>query len=243
MGKNNILSMLAIIICAVVILPTLGMSFVISDKLSMMSNSLLEISSKLPELKSGTLKESKLEAIKKDWDMSIIFNEAHQNPIYPFSKTPGEIGKIYYEKLNATDSLYEEYVGQETCTKGDNVYMWDDFPSIYEKEQARRAKGWYAERKEITSSKYKILIRGQAWADCDYGESGYVKGELNFNVDKNWEITEVVKCSAQDSNKGQTTYCETGKDYVRFAAGNSCGGCCACADSGGLDIEIIVDKK
>jgi hypothetical protein len=53
----------------------------------------------------------------------------------------------------------------------------------------------------------------------------------------------VVKCSVSGSNKGQETYCETGDKSVKFAAGSTCGGCCACADSGSVNIEIIVEKN
>jgi len=239
MEKDNTLSIILVVVVCVIALSVFGMLFIISNKLSEISNNLSNISNVSSKLETTETTET----TEKDWDVSIIFDEAYQNPIYPFSKIQGEIGKVYYKKLNETDSFYEEYVGQEACTKRDDVYMWKDFPSIYEKEQARRAKGWYVERKKITSSKYKVLIRGQAWTDCDYEGYGYVKGELNFNANKNWEITEVVKCSAQDSNKGQVTYCKTGNNYVKFAAGNNCGGCCACSDSAGVNIEVVVEKR
>ncbi len=169
-----------------------------------------------------------------DWDISVKFDSANKGPFYPFSSTAGLVGITYYKNLNETDSLYEEYIGREACESD----YWGD---IYEKEKARRAKGWYAERKKITEDKYKLLIRGVAPADCSYDVIGYAKGELNLNSE--WKITEVVKCNVQTSNKSQTTYCETGDRYVKFAAGSNCGGCCACADSGGLDIEVIVEKK
>ena len=86
------------------------------------------------------------------------------------------------------------------------------------------------------------MIRGRAGADCNYSGHGYVKGELNLNPDKNWRIDEVVKCDAQKSDKGQDTYCETGDKYIKFAAGSTCGGCCACADSGGINIEVVASR-
>lgn len=172
------------------------------------------------------------------WDVSVKFDKAHQASFYPFSKNAGETGKTYYANLNESDNLYEEYVGGECCEYQSNPYYYNKC----EEEGCRRAKGWYAEREKITDSKYKLLIRGIAWADCSYEGYGYAKGELNLNPNGNWKISEVVKCNARGSNKGQETYCETGDKFVKFAAGNTCGGCCACADSGSVDIEVIIEK-
>ncbi|MCK4799655.1 hypothetical protein KAS31_01635 [Candidatus Parcubacteria bacterium] len=172
------------------------------------------------------------------WDVSIKFDKAHQASFYPFSSSAGETEKTYYAKLSGSDDLYEEYVGGECCDHWSNAYYYDKF----EEEQAKRAKGWYVERKKISDSKYKLLIRGIAWADCTYDGYGYAKGELNLNPEGNWNISEVVKCNARGSNKGQETYCTSDDKFVKFAAGNTCGGCCACADSGSLDIEVIVEK-
>lgn len=181
---------------------------------------------------------------QEDWDVAVRFDVAHKNPFYPFSAISGEVNKVYYARLTQTDYLYEEYVGRECCTKSKDVYMWKDFPSIYEEEGARRAKGWYVERKEISPFKYKILIRGVAWTDCDYSQEGYgyIKGELWVNEENGWKVTEVKKCNVQGSNKGQETYCAFAENKVRFAAGNNCGGCCACSDSAGLDIEVLLEK-
>lgn len=182
----------------------------------------------------------------KNWDVAVEFDKANQNPFYAFNNTLGKTGEIYYATLDQTDNLYDEYVGQRACTNSDNVSMWKDFPSIYEKDQVRRAKGWYVERKKINSSKYQILVRGIAWSDCDYVNDsgyGYVKGALKINNNNGWEITKVDKCSAAKSNKGQETYCTTSDNEIKFAAGNNCGGCCACSDSGNLDIELLVEKQ
>jgi len=173
------------------------------------------------------------------WDISIKFDKAHKASFYPFLKTEGETGKTYYAKLNKSDDLYEEYVGGECCDYSSNPYYYNKC----EEEQCKRAKGWYAERKRISDDKYKVLIRGIAWADCTYSGYGYAKGELNLNSDSGWKISEVVKCGVSGSNKDQETYCETGDKFVKFAAGSTCGGCCACADSGSVDIEIIVEKS
>ncbi|MCK4525273.1 MAG: hypothetical protein KAU07_02465 [Candidatus Andersenbacteria bacterium] len=175
---------------------------------------------------------------ESDWDVSIKFDKANKASFYPFSENEGETGKTYYSRLNESDNLYEEYVGGECCEYWSNSYYYNK----YEEEQAKRAKGWYAERKKISDSKYKLLIRGIAWADCAYSGYGYAEGELNLNSDGNWKISEVVKCSVSGSNKGQETYCKTDEKSVRFAAGSTCGGCCACADSGSVNIEIIVEK-
>ena len=175
---------------------------------------------------------------ENNWDVSIKFDKAHKAPFYPFSEIEGETGKIYYAELNKNDDLYEEYVGGECCEYWSNSYYYNKF----EEEQAKRAKGWYAERIKISDSKYKILIRGIAWADCAYSGYGYVKGELNLNSGDGWKISEVVKCNVGGSNKGQETYCEIYNSSVKFAAGSNCGGCCACADSGSVNIEIIVEK-
>lgn len=180
-----------------------------------------------------------------NWDVSATFDKANKNPVYAFSSSPGKTGQIYTARLNQTDNIYEEYVGARACTKDYNG-MSGGYAAIYEKEQARRAKGWYVERKEINSSEYKILIRGIAWSDCKYASTsgdGYVKGTLKINNNNGWRITKVEKCSVSGSNKGQDTYCTVWDDEISFAAGSTCGGCCACSDSGGLDIEITVNKQ
>ena len=174
------------------------------------------------------------------WDVSIRFDSAQQHPFYPFSKTAGIVGQTYYAQLNAADDLFEEYVGAECCAGPG----WNNFPVIYEKEQARRPKGWYAERKPVDSNTYKILLRGVAWADCVYEELPYVKGELVVNVSRGWRIAQILKNSVTSSWKGQNTYCTIEGNSLRFASGNGCGNdCCICADSAWLDIELIVKKQ
>ncbi len=172
--------------------------------------------------------------VNTTWDVSIKFDKANVGSFYPFSGNAGLLGTTYYKSLNETDNLYQEFIGREACTSS----YWGD---IFDKENARRAKGWYTERKKITDNKYKILIKGVSRADCGY-ETGYVKGELNLNSSTDWQITEVAKCSVGTSNKGQSTYCETGNKTIKFAAGSGCGGCCACSDSASVDIEVIVEK-
>lgn len=172
----------------------------------------------------------------KEWDVAIKFDSAHEGAFYPFSAIQGQEEEFYFKKLDGTDNLYEEYAGREACGRSG----WGD---IYEKEGARRAKGWYAERKKINDDEYKILIRGVASADCNYSGPGYAKGELDLNIDNGWAIDKLLKCSVQGSNKGQETYCSVWIKKLQFASGSNCGGCCACADSGNLDIEVIVKNK
>lgn len=167
-----------------------------------------------------------------DWDYSMIVDRADAGPFFVFSNGLAGAGMAFYGKFNGEDNLYVDVPYHETCPPG-----WRGDPA------ARRAKGWYAERKKISDDMYKILIRGTAPADCDYHLSGYAKGELSFNPSGGWMVTDVVKCSAQASNKGQETYCTTGDKFVRFAAGSNCGGCCACADSGSVDIEVVVERN
>lgn len=182
---------------------------------------------------------------QKEWDVAVRFDEAHKNPFYPFTKNPGKAGQMYYAKLDETDQLYEEYVGRECCSKSANINAWKDFPTMYENQAMRRAKGWYVERKEIGPFSYAIFIRGVAWRDCDYEDKGfgYVKGELLLNEGRGWKITKVLKSQVQTSNKGQETYLIIVGNKVRFAAGNNCSGCCVCSDSAGLDIGIVVEKE
>lgn len=229
MEKGNTLGIILVVVVGV--LSIFGMLFVILSKLSEISNNLSNVSNISSKLETA-------ETAEKNWDVSIVFDRAYEASFYPFSKTEGETGKTYYAKLNKSDDLYEEYVGGECCEYNSNPYYYNDS----EEKQRRRAKGWYVERKEISDSKYKLLIRGLAWADCSYEGYGYAKGELNLNLDSGWKISEVVKCYAKGSNKGQETYCETSDRFVKFAAGNECGGCCACADSANVDIEIIVER-
>ncbi len=173
----------------------------------------------------------------EEWDVAIKFDSAHEGAFYPFSAMQGQEEKFYFKKLDGTDDLYEEYAGREACGGGSG---WGD---IYEKEGARRAKGWYAERKKISDDEYKISIRGVAGADCNYGGPGYAKGELDLNIDNGWVIDKLLKCGVQDSNKGQSTYCSAWTKKLQFASGSNCGGCCACSDSGSLDIEVLVKNK
>lgn len=168
-----------------------------------------------------------------DWDVAVKFDVANQGPIYPFRGLSGVVGETYYDKLNGTDDIYRETAYANTCPS-----HWNSDPN------AKRALGWYAERKSMDNGDFKILIRGTAPADCNYSSPGESKGELLINESSGWKIKDVVKCSVQDSNKGQNVECTNEDNYsLKFSAGSNCGGCCACADSGSLDIEVILEKE
>jgi hypothetical protein len=164
-----------------------------------------------------------------DWDISIKFDQANIGPFYPFSSTTGLEGLSYQEKLNETDNLYEDVPFNDTCPS-----YWQKYP------EQRRAKGWYAERKKISDDEYRILIRGIAPADCGNPGPGYAQGEFSINPHGSWNIDQVIRCNVNSSNKEQETYCTNNGLSVKFAAGSMCGGSCACADSGSLDIELIL---
>lgn len=166
-----------------------------------------------------------------DWDVSIKFDIANKGPIYPFRGLPGVVGETYYDRLDGTDDVYRETAYANTCPSS-----WDADPD------AKRALGWYAEKKRMENGDYRVLIRGTAPADCSYSSPGESRGELSVNLESGWKIKEIVKCNAQASNKGQDVKCEAGIGYLMFSAGSDCGGCCACADSGSLDIEVILAK-
>ncbi|RLI92789.1 MAG: hypothetical protein DRO89_01435 [Candidatus Altiarchaeales archaeon] len=180
------------------------------------------------------------------WDVSARFDTAHCNAFYPFSSTPGEIGKTYYAKLNgSSDNLYTEYHGRECCSSevgGCGAYgYWGD---LYEKDGAIRKGPWVVERKYVDDSTYRILIRGASKADCSCGGNGYVKGEVVVNPDSGWKITSIVKNSVNNDTRGRDVYCDIDKDtgVIKFAGGSTCNGCCCCIDSGEIDIEVIVKR-
>jgi hypothetical protein len=177
------------------------------------------------------LVDSEVDARQEDWDVAVRFDVANKGPIYPFRGIPGVVGETYYDKLDGTDDVYRETAYANSCPSS-----WNADPV------AKRALGWYAEKKRMDNGDYKVLIRGTAPADCSYSVPGEAKGELTVNPYSSWRIKEVVKCNTQGSNKGQDVKCEIGAGYIAFSAGSTCGGCCACADSGSVDIEVILEK-
>ncbi|HHE64731.1 MAG TPA: signal peptidase I, partial [Bacteroidetes bacterium] len=125
---------------------------------------------------------------ESDWDVSARFDKTHCNDFFPFSGTPGEIGKTYYAKLDgSSDDLYTEYHGRECCSSevggcGAHGY-WGN---LYKKEGAVRKGPWVVERKYVNDNTYRILIRGASKADCSCGGNGYVKGEVVINPNSGW---------------------------------------------------------
>jgi len=109
---------------------------------------------------------------------------------------------------------------------------------------AAKPHGWYVEKRKVSESKYYLLVRGVSEADCYYSGHGYAKGEVWFNPDSGWRITEVNKCKYNvDKNGGRPAYCEVNDTAIRFASGSSCYGCCACEDSGRIDVNVTVEKE
>jgi len=115
---------------------------------------------------------------------------------------------------------------------------------------AAKLNGWYVEKKRVSDNKYYLLIRGVSGADCYYADDGYVKGMLWLNPNSGWRITKVNKCSysVDDNSKAprgqqKETYCLANDTTIRFAAGSNCYGCCACEDSGVVDVNVTVEKE
>jgi len=182
---------------------------------------------------------------EQKWDVSARFDIAHCNDFYPFSSTPGEIGKTYYAKLDgSSDDLYTEVHGVECCLEGNCRNHWGN-----SYVNSTRMGPWVVERKYVDENTYRILIRGASKADCSCGGNGYVKGEVVINPDSSWKITEIIKNSVNNDNRGRPVYCDIDKDtgVIKFAGGSTCGSpwgidCCCCIDSGQIDIEVIVSK-
>ena len=185
------------------------------------------------------------------WDVSARFDIAHCNNFYPFSSTPGEIGKTYYANLDgSSDNLYTEVYGYNCCL-GDE-YLDGFCQSEWGSPDLVRMGPWVVERKYVNDSTYRILIRGASKADCicywtnEGGTTGggYVKGEVVVNPDSGWKITSIVKNSVNNDTRGRDVYCNINKDtgVIEFAGGSTCNGCCCCIDSGEIDIEVIVKR-
>jgi len=177
---------------------------------------------------------------EQEWDISAKFDIAHCNKFYPFSSTPGEIGKTYYAKLDgSSDDLYTEYSGEECCLEGGCRDYWGKYYV-----NSTRMGPWVVERKYVDENTYRILIRGASKADCSCGGNGYVKGEVVINPNSGWKIIKIIKDSVNSDSRGRDVYCDINKDtgVIKFAGGSTCRGCCCCIDSGQIDIEVIVSK-
>ncbi|GEM_PF-251009 len=190
----------------------------------------------VPNIKTDT--DIPIDPIPTDWDISAKFDQARCNDIYLFSKEPGQTGKIYYADLNgSSDNLFKEYFGKDCCPEGSG------YAETYEESGAVRKGPWVVERKYIDKDNYRILIRGASKADCSCGGDGYVKGEVVINP-KNWKIVKIVKKEFNKDTRGREVYCDINQNtgVIKFVGGSSCVGCCACVDSGNIDIEVIVSK-
>lgn len=202
---------------------------------------------------------SYVNASKNDWDVAVRFDIANFNDFYPFSKTPGKVGKTYYANLTKSDYMLElipycstgcglNCYWAQLCRKGCNEKTCknDEISACQcsDLSHCYKPKAWYVERRKISDGKFNILIRGISKADCGLGQ-GYVKGELWINTDKGWKITHVEKCQVSKDTRGREYYCVvnnvTGR--VRFASGSSCIGCCACEDSAFLNINITLESN
>lgn len=141
-------------------------------------------------------------------------------------------GQKVYALLTAEDSTYSEPA--MTCAGWGGV-------------TAARARTWHIERKKTSSTVYHLLVRGISDADCSKGQSVNA-GEIQVNAARGWKITQTVSCAVMSdvADQGQiTTFCTvdgaTGR--IRWQAGSTCGGCCACPDGAHVGIDVVVSKS
>lgn len=107
---------------------------------------------------------------------------------------------------------------------------------------------WDIERKYVSPTKYKILVRGNSDADCGKGQPQNT-GWIKLNPKSGWRITEVNKCSVSSdtynsNSKLIDTYCKVDKKQgiIEWQSGSTCGGCCSCPGGASVNIEVIVEK-
>ena len=172
------------------------------------------------------------------WDVSVVFYNARWNNFYPFGSAPGALGSVYYALLSSDDNTYTNIYGSANCCYSCNPYWYNRYAS----ENAARPAGWFVERKRVSATEYHILIRGVSRQDCTQSGPGYVKGELGVNDQCGWHIDSVNSQSVEGSSFGQPTYFVRNAKSIQFAAGNACGGCCACADPASISIDITLKR-
>ncbi len=172
-------------------------------------------------------------------DVWVRFDEARCNQFFPFSRTAGVVGATYRAALDATDENFTEVRGAACCPGPGN-----GFAAQYESGGATRMGPWVAERRRVEGDRYKLLVRGAAQADCQCGTAGFVKGEAGVVPGSGWRISAVDKCTFNASDRPEPVYCTVDREAgtVRFAGGSTCGGCCACIDSGAIDIELTLER-
>lgn len=213
-----------------------------------------------------TQQEGLAVASSSDWDVAVRFDQADHNYFYPFRSQSGMVSQTYYETLTESDgpamdkyipycywgcgwqSCYWAQIARQPCLQlpcscldlnpgetGCICYMMT--------KSAARLDGWFVERTKITDTKYRLVIKGHSRPDCYYGKS-YVRGELLLNPDSLWKVTQINSCytMADQLSPQHTTYCQVSDKSIQFAAAGDCGGCCACEDSGTINIDVIVER-
>ncbi|RLG15771.1 MAG: hypothetical protein DRN71_00485 [Candidatus Nanohalarchaeota archaeon] len=205
------------------------------------------------------------------WDVSVIFDNAREGPIRPFTPIHGTTGTTYYADFDTTDTFGPDdntndgrYVelcstgcGTEcvwanncrtflsgTCNAGtcsNNPY---DNCVCFDMTTCYRPNGWFVQRTKVTNNKYIYKINGKAHADCMFANHGFVSGTSILNPAGSFQITSIDYCSANNDNKGQPHYCTINMAIgtISWAGGSTCNGCCCCEDSGGLNIKMTVEK-
>jgi len=203
------------------------------------------------------------------WDIAVRFDNADHNDFYPFGSEPGVVGTTYRFSMTdpAADGRHERYI--PWCYTGSG---WKDSSFAVSARQkdcgflngscadadpattgctcyegvvsVARVDGWYVEKIPLGDGRYRLIVNGVSKADCTYGKS-YVSGEVTLNPQGPWRITGTGSCRADADERPpfHETYCTVTATSVRFASGdNTCGGCCACEDSGNLNINVTVEK-
>ena len=205
-------------------------------------------------------------ASPSDWDVAVRFDQADHNYFYPFRSQSGIVGQTYYETLTESENpAMDNYIPDCYWGCGWQSCHWAqlarqrclDLPcSCFDLDPAQdgcicymgiksasRLDGWHVKRTKITDTKYRLEIKGYSRPDCYYGRS-YVRGELLLNPGSLWEVTRTNACSVQEDQVSpmHTTYCQVSEKSVQFASAGDCGSCCACEDSGQLNIDVIVER-
>lgn len=200
---------------------------------------LFEVEKKSKEEKEG-LEETEIPTkieMEKDANIAAEFTVARWT--YDSSKLQifGRIvmeGEITSVKLDgSSDDTYT--TSNRYCGYDGNYY---DYPDA-----------WDIERKHINDNKYRILVRGGSESDCGKGQPQNT-GWIQLNPENDWKITQVSKCSISEDTKSSNgilidTYCRVNNNRkaIEWQSGSNCGGCCACPNGAGVDIEFTIEKS
>jgi hypothetical protein len=169
------------------------------------------------------------------WDVSGVFSKTDFNyyPVMIFNQTVGDNQKIYALLDGSQDDSYSApgYI----C-------------SGYYTEPQPKPQAWFIERKFVSSTSYRLLVRGQSAPDCSLGQPTSA-GEVQINMARGWSITQNVSCvvaadNASSNGVAISTWCtvDMAKGIVSWQAGSLCGGCCSCPDGAYVSIEVRIDK-